>query len=91
MPGGYDKHQRFDSETATPEGEVHYEHSPIPVRFTSVSLQPRLEVQYDAWVLAWTRNAVLVLWVQTRTGGKELQTRWVPPNRVTRLAPEDHG
>jgi hypothetical protein len=91
MPGGYDKHQRFIAETAEPSGAVHYEEFPIAVRYTNIVTRPTLETTYDGWVLAWTSNAVLVLWIETRTGGKNFRTRWVPAHRVQRLQPPELG
>jgi hypothetical protein len=91
MPGGYDKHQRFIPETVTPVGRVHYEELPVAVQLTIVVSRPSMERATDAWVLAWTQNAVFVLWLEVRTDGKHLRTRWVPPNRVMRLGPQNEG
>jgi hypothetical protein len=80
----HDRYERLTPETASPEGVVHYEDFPIPVRYTYVLTRPTLSVDYDGLVLAWTQNAVLVFWVERTMEGRRPRTAWVKPERVTR-------
>lgn len=77
----------MEPERLSPDGEVHVEDEPIPVQIVLRLRRPPLEYQVQGWVVAWTQNAVLVLWIQRpgEAGGKRARTRWIPPADVKRL------
>ncbi len=85
MPGGLDKRtDRFQPVVAEPTGTVHYEERPVPVRARIRITRPfPSQIIYDAWVIAWTTNAVLVFYVEK---GEQERPRslWLSPDDVRR-------
>jgi hypothetical protein len=84
MPGGLDKYERFLPVFVTPEGQVHYEDPPIAVMATIRARRPDMAYEARAWAIAWTRNAVLVFWMEPRTTPQP-RTRWIAPSDVKRV------
>jgi hypothetical protein len=84
VPGGLDKHPRFVSVRATPEGNVHWEREPIAVDLTVRVTRPVMDMRVEGWALAWTRNAVFCFWFERTADGQRPQSGWLPPVDVTR-------
>ncbi len=80
-------HKRLTPVRATPEGEIHYEDDPIPVIATVKLERPHMEMRCRGYAVAWTRNAVLVIWWQLALGGQSQETKsgWLPPADVERM------
>lgn len=85
MAGGQDRYRRYLPVRATPDGTVHYEEPPVPVRVTLRFTRPDAEYDTAAWVVAWTRNAVLAVWFVDTDAGQRLRSGWLPPGVVTRI------
>ncbi len=83
MAGGMDRYKRFVPVVVEPEGRVHWEDEPVEVIATLRASRPDVEMRVQAWVTAWTPNAVRIFWWYP--GMLDAHARWVSPSDIHRL------